>query len=151
MLLNAATGSEKKKIQKTVAEEKAQQPQTQLPDGKTHEDLRAIVRMTREQPTPTSPQELQAYFQTSMSEAELLLSRGILETIACFFGSEHFTGPVYFFDAAVTFYQCLRLYPSQMELLMIYQKMLPEPVMAVRRIIQLCNTPNDTLRRLLVR
>ena len=76
-------GSEKKKIQKTVAEEKAKQPQLQLPDGKTQEDLRAIVKLAREQPTPTAPQELQAYFQVAMSEAEKLLLRGIPDPSFC--------------------------------------------------------------------
>lgn len=37
-------------------------------------------------------------------------------------------GPAYFLDAALSFYRGLRVYPAPVELIMIYQKTVPEPI-----------------------
>ena len=41
-------------------------------------------------------------------------------------------GPAFFLPAAMAFYRALRVYPSPVELIVIYQKTIPEPVFKVR-------------------
>lgn len=42
-----------------------------------------------------------------------------------------FLGPMFYLPAAMSFYRALRVYPSPVELIMIYQKTVPEPVFKV--------------------
>lgn len=42
------------------------------------------------------------------------------------------TGPAFHLAAALSFYRALRVYPSPVELIVIYQKTVPEPVFKVR-------------------
>ena len=74
---NISPGSDKKRIQKVVAEELAKQPEIQLPNGKTYEDLIAVVKLAREQAQPPSVQDAAAFFEIGMAEGDALLSRGI--------------------------------------------------------------------------
>lgn len=40
----------------------------------------------------------------------------------------YYLGPSYYDEAVLPFYKALKVYPAPMELVMIYQKTIPEPV-----------------------
>lgn len=56
-------------------------------------------------------------------------------------------GPDFHLPAALSFFRALRVYPSPVELIMIYQKTVPEPVFKVRQspIYSLVHIPLTTL------
>ncbi|KAF7729338.1 hypothetical protein EC973_004594 [Apophysomyces ossiformis] len=64
---------------------------------------------------PTTPEEREKYFMVQVAAGEELCGKG-----------EEFYN-----DAVLPFYKALKVYPAPMELLMIYQKTVPEPVFQV--------------------
>lgn len=76
------------------------------------EELKAALLALREEPMPTSTQERELYFTQNISEGERLSMQG----------------PSVHMESALYFYRALRVYPQPVELIMIYQKTVPEPV-----------------------
>ncbi|KAI8887040.1 protein import receptor MAS20 [Backusella circina FSU 941] len=72
---------------------------------------RVIVESAQEQ-YPTSPEGKEKYFMDMVSQGETLCAQG----------------PEYYDSAILPFYKALKVYPAPQELLMIYQKTLPEQV-----------------------
>ncbi|PWN42306.1 protein import receptor MAS20 [Ceraceosorus guamensis] len=64
---------------------------------------------------PSGVEEREQYFMISVGEGEQLFARG----------------PASHFDAAVAFFKALKVYPSPLELVMIYQKAVPAEVFAL--------------------
>ncbi|KAH7105395.1 MAS20-domain-containing protein [Auriculariales sp. MPI-PUGE-AT-0066] len=78
----------------------------------TDEDMQAALDAIRSEPLPTTTQEREAYFSEHIADGELLSQRG----------------PASYLQAALAFYRGLRVYPAPLELIMIYQKTVPEPI-----------------------
>ncbi|WVQ95207.1 hypothetical protein IAU59_002301 [Kwoniella sp. CBS 9459] len=74
----------------------------------------ALAEIQAEAP-PTSPEQQEAYFQEQVAEGEKL---AVL-------------GPEYHVKSASHFYRALRVYPQPLELLGIYQRVVPPPVWAL--------------------
>ncbi len=66
-------------------------------------------------PEPTAMEDKEAYFMAQLQMGETLAAKG----------------PVFYEKAATCFYKALRIYPEPMNLLMIFQQSLPEPVLAI--------------------
>ncbi|GFZ52104.1 hypothetical protein JCM24511_09877 [Saitozyma sp. JCM 24511] len=77
--------------------------------------LRAALVEIQMEDQPVSPEQQEAYFQEQVAEGEKLASQG----------------PDLYVEAATHFYRALRVYPQPVELLMIYQKVVPPPVFAL--------------------
>jgi len=52
-------------------------------------------------------------------------------------------GPDYHLAAAMSFYRALRVYPAPVELIVIYQKTVPEPIFKVRNLPTFSRTAVD--------
>ncbi|KAJ9119407.1 hypothetical protein QFC24_005640 [Naganishia onofrii] len=77
--------------------------------------LKASLVEISQETLPTSPQEREQYFMEQVAMGEGLAA----------------TGPVNEVSAALCFYRALRVYPSPVELIMIYQKTVPAPIFAL--------------------
>ncbi|TXT15708.1 hypothetical protein VHUM_00211 [Vanrija humicola] len=76
---------------------------------------------------PATPEQREVYFQEHVATAEALAAQG----------------PAQYVKAATHFYRALRVYPQPVELLMIYQKVCPEPVFQlVLKLTQLTSAVN---------
>ncbi|TFY54957.1 hypothetical protein EVJ58_g8550 [Rhodofomes roseus] len=76
------------------------------------EELRAALDKVRDEELPPDPEAKEQYFMTHVGMGEQLCAQG----------------PMFYLPAALSFYRALRVYPSPVELIMIYQKTVPEPV-----------------------
>ncbi|OBZ77168.1 Mitochondrial import receptor subunit tom20 [Grifola frondosa] len=101
----APAGKEKKRVDKRVAEHVAAHAISQ-------EEIRAALLKVRDEELPPTSEERETYFLDQVAVGEQLCSRG----------------PEFHLPAALTFFRALRVYPSPVELIMIYQKTVPEPV-----------------------
>ncbi|THH11720.1 hypothetical protein EW145_g459 [Phellinidium pouzarii] len=111
-----SVGTQKKKVEQHVAETKGKEAaQGSSPLGIPRELLLAIYEKSKEEPVPASTDERHQFFASVISTAERLALEG----------------PQNYLEAAVYFYQALRVYPSPMELIGIYQKTVPEPVLII--------------------
>ncbi|CEP11533.1 hypothetical protein [Parasitella parasitica] len=70
-----------------------------------------IVECSKED-LPTSAEAKEKYFMEQVAAGEALCGKG----------------PSYYDEAVLPFYKALKVYPAPMELVMIYQKTIPEPV-----------------------
>ncbi|KAI7907965.1 mitochondrial outer membrane translocase complex, subunit Tom20 domain-containing protein [Cokeromyces recurvatus] len=64
---------------------------------------------------PETPEAKEKYFMEHVAAGEKLCNQG----------------PSYYDDAVLPFYKALKVYPDKMELIMIYQKTIPEPVFQI--------------------
>ncbi|KAF9450959.1 MAS20-domain-containing protein [Macrolepiota fuliginosa MF-IS2] len=114
---------EKKRIDKTVAQEQTSSPSggPVLSSDITPEMLRAALEQVKQEDPPTSTEEKETYFMTQVGMGEQLATQG----------------PTFYLPAAIAFYKALRVYPSPVELIVIYQKTVPEPLFKL--IIELTN------------
>ncbi|EIW68330.1 hypothetical protein M231_00348 [Tremella mesenterica] len=74
--------------------------------------LRAVMAQIATEPRPLSAEQQEAYFQENVAEGERL----------------SLLGPEHHIDAATHFYKAMRTYPNPMELLMLYQRVVPPPI-----------------------
>ncbi|KAH9844112.1 MAS20-domain-containing protein [Rhodofomes roseus] len=79
------------------------------------EELRAALDKVRDEELPPDPEAKEQYFMTHVGMGEQLCAQG----------------PMFYLPAALSFYRALRVYPSPVELIMIYQKTVPEPVFKI--------------------
>ncbi|KAI8140360.1 hypothetical protein BJV82DRAFT_623622 [Fennellomyces sp. T-0311] len=96
-----------RKKQKKIAkaqEDEAKQGKLKLIDSV----LEAVAKET----LPTTPEEKEQYFMAQVAAGEQLCN----------------AGEAYYNDAVLPFYKALKVYPAPLELIMIYQKTVPEPV-----------------------
>ncbi|TFK55459.1 MAS20-domain-containing protein [Heliocybe sulcata] len=101
---------EKKKIDKHVSQTKADASVSIDPD-----ELRAALEKVRSEDMPASSAEREQFFMSQVGMGEQLCTQG----------------PVFHLPAALCFYRALRVYPSPVELIVIYQKTVPEPVFKI--------------------
>ncbi|PVU90618.1 hypothetical protein BB559_004519 [Furculomyces boomerangus] len=74
-----------------------------------------LVKSLKDSKVPTNPEEREQFFMTQVSSGETLASKG----------------PSEYDNAAKCFYQALKVYPNPVELIMIYQKTVPEQIFAL--------------------
>ncbi|KAI7862753.1 MAS20 protein import receptor-domain-containing protein [Spinellus fusiger] len=100
---------ERKKAVKEVqdAETKAKEGVVQL--------IEAVIETVNKEVFPESAEEKEQYFLSKVAEGEALCSRG----------------EAFYQQSVLPFYAALKVYPAPLELIMIYQKSLPEPVFHV--------------------
>ncbi|KAG8890492.1 hypothetical protein FRB98_007839 [Tulasnella sp. 332] len=78
-------------------------------------DIKEALAMIRNEQLPSSAEQKEQYFMESVQMGEQLATQG----------------PAFEIPAALAFYRALRVYPSPVELIMIYQKTVPEPVFKI--------------------
>ncbi|KAJ9104925.1 hypothetical protein QFC19_003720 [Naganishia cerealis] len=100
---------EHKKIHASAAKEE------KIRKVKNTAHLKASLVEISQETLPTSPQEREQYFMEQVAMGEGLAA----------------TGPANEVSAALCFYRALRVYPSPVELIMIYQKTVPAPIFAL--------------------
>ncbi|KIJ56604.1 hypothetical protein M422DRAFT_773393 [Sphaerobolus stellatus SS14] len=99
---------QQKKVHKTVSKEKSR-------TAITPEDIREAYRAVKSEAFPMSVPELEQYFQETVAIGEKLVAKGEQE----------------YLNAAKAFFRALLVFPNQMDLMRIYQGMLPEPVLNI--------------------
>ncbi|EPT03618.1 hypothetical protein FOMPIDRAFT_1022232 [Fomitopsis schrenkii] len=104
-----------KKDKKRVKQATTSQPGADAAIGISPEEMRAALDKLRAEEVPTDPEEKEQFFMTQVGLGEQLCAQG----------------PMFHLPAAMSFYRALRVYPSPVELIMIYQKTVPEPVFKI--------------------
>ncbi|KAI0068686.1 protein import receptor MAS20 [Artomyces pyxidatus] len=116
MTPHSAKSKEKKKVDKTVAQTPSTSDDPAAFAGTISEaDVRAAMEKVKSEELPPSPEEKETFFMSQVGMGEQLCAQG----------------PTYYIPAAMCFYRALRVYPSPVELIMIYQTTVPEPVFKV--------------------
>ncbi|KAF8165662.1 hypothetical protein B0H34DRAFT_780452 [Crassisporium funariophilum] len=101
----------KKRVQKTVEQTMETEAASTTPDI-SPEMLRDALLQAKNEEGPKSPVEKENYFMTQVGIGEQLAAQG----------------PNFYLPAAMAFFRALRVYPSPVELIVIYQKTIIEPV-----------------------
>lgn len=126
------TGKEKKRVDKTVASAK---DTTAESHGITPERLREALEQIKNEESPSTPDEKEAYFMSQVGMGEQLSVKGAflsnVETDSMRSLMRVVLGPAFYLAAAMSFFRALRVYPSPVELIVIYQKTVPEPIFKV--------------------
>ncbi|KAI0034081.1 hypothetical protein K488DRAFT_46217 [Vararia minispora EC-137] len=111
-------GKEKKKVEKSAAQQQTQSSVSAStsasagPTTITQADLRTAIEKVKAEPVPASPDEKEAFFMQQVNMGEALCAQG----------------GAFALPAAMCFFRALRVYPSPVELIMIYQQTVPEPI-----------------------
>ncbi|KAG5340432.1 hypothetical protein C0989_001672 [Termitomyces sp. Mn162] len=106
-------GKEKKRVSKAVAQSK-ESLQSAKVDGQPSTFEEALELVRKEEP-PASPEEKESYFMSQVAMGEQLSAKG----------------PSHYLAAATCFYRAMKVYPSPMELMVIYEQTLPQPIVTV--------------------
>ncbi|KAF9534112.1 hypothetical protein CPB83DRAFT_756005 [Crepidotus variabilis] len=102
---------EKKRLEKTMAASEKNEPTPAF----TPAELREVLTQLKQEAPPASPEEKEGYFMSQVGLGEQLAAQG----------------PAFHLPAAMAFYRALRVYPSPVELIVIYQKTIPEAVFKI--------------------
>ncbi|KAA8896027.1 mitochondrial outer membrane translocase complex, subunit Tom20 domain-containing protein [Sphaerosporella brunnea] len=92
---------------------KAQRAQQHAASESQRERLREAVRLAQAEGFPTDVEEKEAYFMTEVARGEALCAEGPDSAI----------------EAALCFYRALKVYPQPSDLISIYDKTVPKPVL----------------------
>jgi len=103
---------DKKRVDKTVAQTK--EPESSS-SGVSLEELRAALETVKHEEPPQTAEAREQYFMSQVGLGEQLAVQG----------------PAFYLPAALSFYRALRVYPSPVELIVIYQKTVPEPIFKI--------------------
>ncbi|TFK66582.1 MAS20-domain-containing protein, partial [Pluteus cervinus] len=106
---------DKKRVNKALAQSKDASSASAASEI-TPEALRVALEQVKNEDGPKSPEEREGYFMSQVGMSEQLSLQG----------------PAFHLPAAVCFFKALRVYPAPVELIMIYQKTVPEPIFKVR-------------------
>ncbi|EPQ59005.1 MAS20-domain-containing protein [Gloeophyllum trabeum ATCC 11539] len=101
---------EKKKVDKHLARSQGDASASLSP-----QELRQALEKVRSEDMPVSSEQREQFFMTQVGMGEQLCTQG----------------PAFHLPAALCFYRALRVYPSPVELIVIYQKTVPEPVFKI--------------------
>ncbi|KAE9404827.1 MAS20-domain-containing protein [Gymnopus androsaceus JB14] len=114
---------DKKRVDKSIASSRAEAAASLSSSAGAvgAEELREALEQVKGEPVPVSPTDKEGYFMTQVASGEQLALQG----------------PLFYLPAALAFYRALRVYPSPAELMVIYQKTVPEPVFKL--VIELMN------------
>jgi import receptor subunit TOM20 len=131
VLFTTPSGREKKKLDKSAAQEAASSEAAGDAPLPTEEILAAMV-LVKDDQVPTTPEEREKYFMSQVEKGEQLCVKGrstlrVVEDV-CSLCRE---GPEFAVEAALAFFRALRVYPSPVELIMIFQNTVPEPIFKV--------------------
>jgi import receptor subunit TOM20 len=88
--------------------------------------------LVKDDQVPTTPEEREKYFMSQVEKGEQLCARGRSILKGCE-GRRSLCreGPDFAVEAALAFFRALRVYPSPVELIMIFQNTVPEPIFKV--------------------
>ncbi|KAI0921650.1 hypothetical protein AcW1_004438 [Taiwanofungus camphoratus] len=100
---------DKKRVNKQAAQT---QESSNASLGISVEELKTALAKLRDEHLPVDSEEKEHFFMSQVSLGEQLCAQG----------------PTFYLPAAMSFYRALRVYPSPVELIVIYQKTIPEPV-----------------------
>ena len=75
-------------------------------------NIRAAVERANQEGFPTDPEQVEMYFMQQVADGEVMCSKGELSI-----------------EAALCFYRALKVYPQPRELINIYDKTVPKPVL----------------------
>jgi mitochondrial import receptor subunit TOM20 len=91
------------------------------------------MTLAKDDQVPTTPEEREKYFMSQVEKGEQLCARGMSCTSRAVndFGSLCCEGPDFAVEAALAFFRALRVYPSPVELIMIFQNTVPDPIFKV--------------------
>ncbi|KAK0491362.1 hypothetical protein IW261DRAFT_1324136 [Armillaria novae-zelandiae] len=106
---------EKKRVDKSIASSSA------APSAVSVDSLREALERVKKEEVPITPAERENYFMSQVAMGEQLALQG----------------PDFQLPAALSFYRALRVYPSPVELMVIYEKTVPEPIF--KMVIQMTN------------
>ncbi|KAG5724623.1 hypothetical protein E4T56_gene3665 [Termitomyces sp. T112] len=104
---------EKKRVSKAVAQSKESLQSVKV-DGQPSTFEEALELVRKEEP-PASPEGKESYFMSQVAMGEQLSAKG----------------PSHYLAAATCFYRAMKVYPSPMELMVIYEQTLPQPIVTV--------------------
>ncbi|KAK7049747.1 mitochondrial import receptor subunit tom20 [Paramarasmius palmivorus] len=109
---------QKKRVDKSIASSQASEAAA---NAVSQAELRQALEQVKKEPVPASPDQKEAFFMSQVAAGEQLSLQG----------------PDFYLPAAMSFYRALRVYPSPVELMVIYQKTVPEPIFKL--VIELTN------------
>ena len=118
-------------MDKSVAQSKEAESS---PNAITTDELRAALEAVRkEDPPPKTVEAREQYFMSQVSLGEQLALQGKLKSLSVCLKTHILSlpGPAFYLPAALSFYRALRVYPSPADLIIIYQKTVPEPIFKV--------------------
>ncbi|KIK82048.1 hypothetical protein PAXRUDRAFT_14928 [Paxillus rubicundulus Ve08.2h10] len=110
-----------RKEKKRVAKSQTPSEASASIGGVDANDLKSALEKVREEEVPAGPEEKEKYFMSQVGIGEQLCSQG----------------PAFHLPAAMCFFRALRVYPSPVELIVIYEKTVPAPVFEL--VMQLTN------------
>jgi mitochondrial import receptor subunit TOM20 len=128
--LTPPQGKDKKRAEKSVAQSRESFPESSSAQVDTAALQKALEQVKNED-VPESPQEKEAYFMSHVSMGEQLSAQGIRYLLFACSLINSWIGPDFYLAAAMSFYRALRVYPAPVELIVIYQKTVPEPIFKV--------------------
>ncbi|ORZ19925.1 hypothetical protein BCR42DRAFT_226303 [Absidia repens] len=102
----------KKERKKIAKKEKVEKEQA---DKGVKDLVEHVIRLADQETFPSSPEEKEKYFMAQVAKGETFCTQG----------------PSSYEDAVLPFYLALKVYPAPLELIMIYQKTVPEPVFQI--------------------
>jgi len=109
---------EKKKLDKSVAQDAASTSASGNPlddASVSTAEIVAAMKSVKDDQVPTTPEEREKYFMAQVQQGEVLCAKG----------------PDFAIEAALAFFRALRVYPSPVELIMIFQNTVPEPIFKI--------------------
>ncbi|KAG6841833.1 hypothetical protein C0991_006240 [Blastosporella zonata] len=106
---------EKKRVDKSVAQSKASSASLSASGDVSTAAMQEALEQIRKEEPPLLPEEREAYFMHQVGMGEQLSVQG----------------PEVHLTAALSFYRALRVYPSPIELINIYEKTIPPPIFRV--------------------
>ncbi|KAI6034553.1 hypothetical protein BKA83DRAFT_672528 [Pisolithus microcarpus] len=105
-----------RKDKKRVAKSQASSEASASSNGVDVNELKHALETVKQEEVPTTPEEKEKYFMAQVGMGEQLCAKG----------------PTFNLPAALCFYRALRVYPSPVELIVIYERTVPPPVFQVR-------------------
>ncbi|KAJ8698741.1 mitochondrial import receptor subunit tom20 [Pleurotus ostreatus] len=106
---------DKKRAEKSAAESRESLAASGSSNELSPEQLREALELVKNEPPPPGAAEKENYFMSQVAMGEQLATRG----------------PEFHLPAALAFYRALRVYPSPLELIAIYDKTVPPPIFKI--------------------
>ncbi|KAI8063540.1 hypothetical protein BC940DRAFT_277672 [Gongronella butleri] len=103
---------QRKERKKAAKKEKAQKEQA---EQNVTDLIGTVLEAAKAAKFPSAPEEKEKYFMEQVAKGEALCQQG----------------PAFFEQAVLPFYLALKVYPAPLELIMIYQKTVPEPIFQI--------------------
>ncbi|KAF1919732.1 mitochondrial outer membrane translocase complex, subunit Tom20 domain-containing protein [Ampelomyces quisqualis] len=118
---------ESKRTQRAAKEQEEAQGEEQK------KAIRDAVERANEEGFPKDPEEIEAYFMQEVAQGEGMVqkSTGHPETVHIGNGGTNYATGADNVEAALCFYRALKVYPNPRELINIYDKTVPKPVLDI--------------------